>query len=157
MLTMLMDMLKYNHWANGQVIACVQTLQEPPSEMLRLMSHVLQTEIAGICRIEGRPLAEHPRDGFAPIAMGDMLSVNDRNHAAYIVLASGDLSRRIDYKLFSGASMQSMAGDMLRHVLVHGIHHRGQLATLGAANASQLGRPGFPNISHVAYAQAQGR
>jgi uncharacterized damage-inducible protein DinB len=41
-----------------------------------------------------------------------------------------DLDREVEWTLGGGPSRRSRVGDLMQHAMIHGIHHRGQIALL---------------------------
>jgi hypothetical protein len=98
-----------------------------------------------------------PRSGSPPIPPPIIFRLDEAaglpgrcaaNHGAFLEILGGDLAREIDYKMLNGTPVRSRVEDMLLHVVTHGCHHRGQLAS----KASSLGLK-YPGLSYIEYSR----
>lgn len=144
MLTSLMDQM---HWANARMIEVLQAHMgsEHENQLLRLASHILTAETLWISRALGR---DYVRNAFLDVPLNDMSAKNDANHAEFLALLKTDAQGRVDYSMMNGTPMNSSLEEIFLHVVTHGFHHRGQMASL----ASQDGWT-FPDASFISFSR----
>ena len=58
-----------------------------------------------------------------------LLEVNTDHRRTITRLLGEDLGRIVSYRRFTGEAYQSPVRDILLHLVLHGGHHRGQMAT----------------------------
>ncbi|MFI5209072.1 MAG: DinB family protein [Gemmatimonadales bacterium] len=117
-------------WANRVTLESVAELAVPPARALRWLGHLAGTESLWQGRLDG--LA-------SPIAVWPALSLDEcRTELARVAegwrlylgaLTEADLARRIDYTNSRGERWSNAVDDILTHVVMHGTHHRGQIAS----------------------------
>jgi uncharacterized damage-inducible protein DinB len=96
------------------------------------LSHILHGERAWLQRVAGE---EPDRDIWSPMTIPRLLEVHGDHRKAMAGLLGEDLGRIVSYRRFTGEVYQSPVRDILLHLVLHGGHHRGQMAT----HASGLG------------------
>ncbi|HEY5088221.1 MAG TPA: DinB family protein [Gemmatimonadaceae bacterium] len=132
-------LLKYDAWANLQTIralpsvaattASMQTQQEPPKSIAKLVAHIIGAEWNWLARIRG----ERP-----PMAIWPHIAVPDLERAmsdvqvawrAYLDSQSNDeLGRVVTYTNSKGDEYRNTVFDIVTQVVIHSEHHRGQIA-----------------------------
>ncbi len=116
-------------WANRRTLTALQTTT-PPEEAVRLFVHVLTTEQIYHERMRGTD--PWPQDFWPSYALEDCVRLVSANRALYHRFladsADGDWSRRVHYRNSRGETFQTPLRDMLTHLMLHGQHHRGQIA-----------------------------
>ena len=118
-------------WADARAIASLAATGAPPPDAVRLMAHVVGTEHLWLARLEGRD---------AQLAVWPELSVNEcaersRENVRELrrLLASWDAERlggEVAYVNSAGVAFRSRREDILIHIAMHGMYHRGQVALL---------------------------
>jgi uncharacterized damage-inducible protein DinB len=107
----------------------------PPPRVLELCAHISGAELNWLARIQGRTPA-------APVwptpTMDDCAKVMRIAHDGWrkyiTALTKDELGRMVHYKNSAGAEFDSRVDDILLHVSMHGMNHRGQVnAQLRAA------------------------
>jgi uncharacterized damage-inducible protein DinB len=132
------DYFAYNDWANQRVIEMSQPLSDDQLDEVRPMGfgtlrntlfHILEAESLWLDRWLAKPWRPLvPDAGGMPVAeMGARLArvAAERNP----LLADANdpaLSRRIRYRNTQGRDFSFELGDLMNHVINHGIHHRSQ-------------------------------
>lgn len=123
---MLSRLIDHLIWADDRVAVSLAMLSAPDPALLKIFSHVLGAESIWISRISGVPtdvavFPEYDLAGCRELAA--------RNHAGLktIPLEPADLARRVSYTNSRGESHTSTVEEILHHVCLHGMHHRGQV------------------------------
>jgi uncharacterized damage-inducible protein DinB len=113
-------------WANDAWIGFIA--EHAPSDTFAItrMSHILLGERAWFQRIAGEQVDPAV---WSPLGFDELRETHRRHRDQYRRLLQGDLERIVPYTRFSGERYQSQVGDILLHLVTHGAHHRGQLAT----------------------------
>jgi uncharacterized damage-inducible protein DinB len=121
--------LRYDSWANQQVVASLEPLPAPPRS-LKWMGHIVGAECLWLARLrqESPSLAVWPDLTVAECAerLGE-LSERWRNY-----LDDAVPSRLIDQIVYTnskGETWSSAVEEILDHVVIHSAYHRGQIAS----------------------------
>ena len=128
----------FNHmqWADAHVLArCRDAHAEVEvahlTEAVRLYAHVLGTERVWYLRLQKQDW--HPHKIWPTLPLDSCATLAAENAAAYSkyldALSEGELANPIPYVNSRGEPFTNTAGDILLHVVLHGVHHRGQIAT----------------------------
>ncbi len=130
--------LDFDSWANARVgaalaeLAALEGAGRADAEPLRLFAHVVRTETIYLDRMRGRD--PWPQD-FWPVL--DLAAARDESvriaadlHAFLAPMSADDLERRASYRTSKGAPHTNTIDELFAHLMAHGVHHRGQLATL---------------------------
>ena len=119
-------------WADERTLASLRDAHPAaPTDALELYAHVLGAEHVWIARLEGRV----PRVAVWPaLSLDECAAVAAKNHAGYQTFLDGKdsaaLEGEVAYTNSAGQSFRSRADDILMHVALHGMYHRGQVAHL---------------------------
>jgi uncharacterized damage-inducible protein DinB len=124
----------WDAWANRETLAALRAAGAPPDETVRLLAHVAGTGWLWWARLrhEPSPLAVWPELGLAEIDRQI-----DRLEAAWNATLdeyagqadpAGRLAEPISYVNSQGEAWSNRAADVLEHAVLHGAHHRGQIA-----------------------------
>ena len=125
-------LMAHLRWADERTLAALKAaLPQPPTDTLELYAHVLGAEHVWIARLDGRV----PRVAVWPtLSLAEGEAVAAKNHAGFDAYLHGmdgsALERVVDYTNSAGQSFTSRVGDILLHVVLHGMYHRGQIALL---------------------------
>jgi uncharacterized damage-inducible protein DinB len=126
----------YEAWANRETLAALAAAADPPAAALSRFAHVVGAGRLWLGRLLGEPPAVvWPALDLAGCRAG--CADLERRWEAYLAdLAPADLARVVSYVNSRGEPWSSTVGDVLTHVVLHGTHHRGQIAAdLRAAGA----------------------
>ncbi len=123
----------YDHlaWANQQVLSGLEALAPVPPRALELFNHVLAAENVWLSRILGEPpqVAVWPQLELAECAR--LAAANQQGFASLLEPAKADdLAREVAYQNSAGQAFRSRISDILLHVVLHGMYHRGQIAII---------------------------
>jgi uncharacterized damage-inducible protein DinB len=125
---MLPTLLDHLLWADRRTAESIETLADPPAELLRIWAHLLAAEATWLARLTGRT---PPVPVWPTLTLPECRELMAANHAALEALAAGDpaaLERTIDYTTSRGEPHRDVASHLLHHLAMHGMYHRGQLA-----------------------------
>jgi uncharacterized damage-inducible protein DinB len=125
-------------WANGKVLESLQALDAPPEEALRWFAHVLAAEELWLARLQTRDAALPVWPRFDLDEGREWIGRNARGFAAWLDgLETVNFDSEIAYTNSQGVDHRSCVRDVLIHVIAHGTHHRGQIATAVKAAGGQ--------------------
>ena len=136
-------------WANGEWITYAAKEFAGDDFVLVRLSHILLGERAWFERIAGQ---KPDRQIWRTMTLPVLRELHNRHAAHYQDLLVGDLERVIAYKRFTGEEYQSPVSDILVHLTLHGMHHRGQIAT----HVSREGKQPI-NTDFIQYCLVNGR
>jgi uncharacterized damage-inducible protein DinB len=132
----LQRLMAHMQWADQQVLArCRDAHAEVEvahlTEAMRLYAHVLGTERVWYLRLQKEDWRVQKVWPTMPLDVCEKLAKeNAALFNAYVdALAEKDLDKMIPYTTSKGDSFETQVGDILLHVAMHGVHHRGQIAT----------------------------
>lgn len=128
-------------WADRRTLQSLRDAASPPPRALSLYAHILAAEHVWLARLTAKVPA-HPV--WPDLTLPECAGLAARNEASYGEFLRGldaaALARDVAYVNSAGESFVSTAGDILLHVCLHGMYHRGQVALLvreaGAAPAT---------------------
>jgi uncharacterized damage-inducible protein DinB len=123
-------LLAYDAWANREVLATLRKLPAPPPRAVQLLAHIGAAQRLWWERV-------HPQQSTTPVWPDWTLDESEAQLAATQALwqeyartlTPAERTRHVAYKNSQGESWSSMVEDILCHVLMHGVYHRGQIAT----------------------------
>jgi uncharacterized damage-inducible protein DinB len=122
--------LRYEDWANREVLRHLQRESSPPASCVQWFAHVLGAQSEWLARLEGKrsELAVWPR-----LTLDELEPSLARLRSAWTEylerIGPADLARSVPYVNTKGQPWKSRVEDVLTHVLLHGAHHRGQIAS----------------------------
>jgi len=115
-------------WADERVVRV--TIATEDAETLRLLSHLLASEVVWYARIETGQ-SEHLKiwPTLSPAQCADLSRENVRAYRKIVeALTPEDLEREVVYRNSKGTEYRTALVDILLHVALHGAYHRGQIA-----------------------------
>lgn len=120
----------YDDWANREVLRHLQRESSPPASCVAWFAHVLGAQSVWLARLTGA----HAALGVWPKRTLDELEPElarlFAGWTAYLEhLGPADLAGTVSYVNTQGQPFDSRREDVLSHVLLHGAHHRGQIAS----------------------------
>lgn len=123
---MLPHLIAHLIWADDRVADSLATLGAPDPELLAIYGHVLGAEAVWIARLNGMP-SDIPV--FPEFDLATCREVARRNHASLQVIPLDDAgrARTVTYTNSKGDTFSSTVDEILHHVCLHGMHHRGQV------------------------------
>lgn len=142
-------LLAYDRWANGEALASLEALREPPAKALFLLGHILGADVAWIGRMTlGRDPADWERWEGMDLAELRRAWAEEVPACWVAFLTDAALSapgRSFSYVNFLGSTGGGVVEDALLTLMLHAAHHRGQVAALvreagGTPAATELRR-----------------
>lgn len=129
----LLRLFDYDHWANLKIATI---LKEYPSfnnrkEAVRLFAHITAAPAHWLARING--VTSPGVEIWPEPELNECISRAGENHRRIRTLveeSSDDLDRTVSYTNSSGKAFESLLSDILHHLVIHGQHHRAQIALL---------------------------
>lgn len=116
-------------WADTQVLAKLRSAPEDTAA-LKWYAHVLAAERIWYLRLHGQDWTT--QRVWPVLSLDECAALAEQNSAQlkqYVSrLTEDELARSITYINSSGDTFTNNVSDMLTHVALHGVHHRGQIA-----------------------------
>lgn len=129
----LLRLFTYDMWANEQILLSLQdNLKfENSDKAIKYLAHIAATQEHWYNRIEGTSNGELEiwPDYDLPKAL-QTLKTYAQKWKELIEANRDELDRNISYQNSKGTPYETMLSDILHHVIIHGQHHRAQIAKL---------------------------
>jgi uncharacterized damage-inducible protein DinB len=141
MLAYIREMFVYDDWANHQSLRSMTEMEHPPERARKVMAHIVAAELLWLSRLkqEKQPTPVWPEFGLADCER--QMSALRRAWEEYLAgLTDAGLDAAIEYTNSMGETYTNAVRDMLVHVVMHGVYHRGQIA---AAVRDRAGEPAY--------------
>ncbi len=129
MLPRLDRLLSYDQWANGEALASLRAADKPPARALSVLGHIVGAEELWLGRLrqDGTAGAVWPDLSLEECGLRlEQLRLEWRHYLQ--PLTAVGLSRSIGYTNSKGERWQNTVEDILLHVVIHSVYHRGQIA-----------------------------
>jgi uncharacterized damage-inducible protein DinB len=129
MLTRLIDHLV---WADRRAAAALESLPDGDANALLLYAHVVGAEAVWIARITGDAVPS----AWEPLDLDECRGAADRCHQQLRALLNDPrrtTDERIHYVNSRGEAFDNSVDEILHHVVMHGMYHRGQIMLLARA------------------------
>jgi uncharacterized damage-inducible protein DinB len=134
-------MARNNRWSNDRIYRAVLALQPGEFEAPRTsffpsikatLNHILAVDLLYLDMLEEGGIGAGIHDDFAalddPAKLADAQAAFDRRLIAFCDrLLEGDLDRRVVTDRREDGMIPERIGDLLAHLFIHEIHHRGQV------------------------------
>lgn len=129
----LLRLFKYDNWANEQVLLSLQDNLgfEKSEKAVEYFAHIAGSQQMWMSRINGNPMDDiqiWPDYGL-PEALQQLKTLNQQ-WKKLIGANKNNLSKIISYTNSKGMPYDTSLSDILYHVIIHGQHHRAQIAKL---------------------------
>ena len=137
----------YDTWANREVVRSLGAGDAVVARPLALMAHIVGTEWLWWARIQ----RESPRYAVWPTLSVEQCREEveelGRTWSRYVAgRVAQELERSVAYTNSRGESFTSTVGDILTHVVMHSVYHRGQIATALRAAGRE---PAYTDFIHA--------
>ena len=124
----LKKLFTYDDWANREVIRTLRELPHSPLKAVRLMAHIVAVEHLWLARLQCKPSpVVWPEWTIAEIAP-QQESITGAINAYVTSLSDEQLQTEVAYNNSKGESWTNSVADILMHIVMHSIYHRGQIA-----------------------------
>jgi uncharacterized damage-inducible protein DinB len=126
----LYKLFNYDEWAVGRSLSSLKDPVNPEAQLM--LSHILSAENTWMTRLRGQDSSGIPV--FEEFSLEECARMSVELHREYLAyidsLTESDLDSPIDYKNTKGIAFRTSVKDILTHVGLHGVYHRGQVALL---------------------------
>ncbi|MCP9291247.1 MULTISPECIES: DinB family protein [Gracilimonas] len=121
-------LFEYDRWANKKILLAIRELDEGKTkeEVMGLLSHILAAQQVWMNRITGKETAVEIWPQFSMAEMSQKMQENTEKLKDLV--AQSD--KAITYQNSKGEEFGNVVGDILTHLVIHGQHHRAQIAKL---------------------------
>jgi uncharacterized damage-inducible protein DinB len=120
----------YDAWANRAVFTSLRSIQNPPQRSVSLMAHILSAQRLWWQRIVGEKQTLPVWPEFTLQECNNQIDELSTIWKEYLEKTNeAGLSNSVTYKNSQGESWPSKVDDILQHVIMHSVYHRGQIAT----------------------------
>jgi uncharacterized damage-inducible protein DinB len=124
-------LFRYDDWANKETWLSLCRMPVPPPKGVQVMAHIVNTQWLWMSRLkqDGANVVVWPDYGLDEAER--QLPVLRQAWERYLKTRTAfDLDRTIEYVNSKGERFASTVADVLAHVVMHGVYHRGQIAAL---------------------------
>jgi uncharacterized damage-inducible protein DinB len=126
----LQRLFEYDDWANREISAALQNLENPPPRSVRLLAHIVSAERLWLERLRLQKQTYPVWPDFSLEQCKLEIEELPKLWKQYLASLKEDgLSHSLTYKNSKGESWTSQKQDILMHVILHSAYHRGQIAT----------------------------
>lgn len=138
---------EFDRWANHETLASLRNARAGSGRAVKMMAHIVATLMLWHDRVSSR----EPRVPVWP--EWDLEEISKRlppalHEWARLIefLSDGEIDRMVAYTNSKGEQFTSPLRDIVIHVAMHGVHHRGQIA----AELSRAGEtPAYTDFIHA--------
>jgi len=120
----------YDAWANREVLTSLYAIETPPQRSVAFMAHILSAQTLWLQRIMGQ---QQTLPVWPSIPLRECYLLMAEVSAIWMDYVSkldeSALPELVTYKNTRGESWTSTVEDILQHVIMHSVYHRGQIAT----------------------------
>ena len=136
----------FEEWAQRETLASLEALPATPEQARKLLAHQVAAGFLWLARIQGAPspLPVWPDLDLAQCRTR-LEELADSWRAYLAKLTYDELSRSVSYTNSLGEPWSSEVAAILSHVVLHGSHHRGQIASELRAAGQQ---PAYVDFIH---------
>jgi len=126
----LYKLFTYDEWAVGRSLSSLRKTVNPEAQLM--LSHILSAERIWMTRLRGQDSSGIPV--FEEFSLEECARLSDELHREYLEYidssAESGLNKLVTYKNTKGLEFQTPVKDILTHVGLHSVYHRGQVALL---------------------------
>jgi uncharacterized damage-inducible protein DinB len=135
----------YDAWANREVLAAIRAAGAD-ERSLQLIAHILAAERLWLERLKQQPQSMPVWPKLSIEQCEAQAEEMPRLWSEYLDSIGKDFSPSISYKNSKGEAWSSTVLDILTHVEMHSVYHRGQIATHMRANGKT---PAYTDFIHA--------
>lgn len=149
MLEFLHKLFSYDEWAISRSLDSLENSDNSKARLL--LSHILLAEQIWLLRLSGGDSSQIPT--FEEFSLAECVRMSDEIHKSYLkfldALTEDDLDSSIIYKNTKGLEFQTSIKDVLTHVGLHAVYHRGQIALLIRENGGEAVNTDFITFTRL--------
>lgn len=146
MLETLIRLLKYDAWANEDVLRALKGMKDPSARAIQLLAHIASAQWLWLERMKGVPQSLPVWPEWTLDNIDSQLPKLKREWKIFLgERKAADLALRFQYTNSKGEHFSSTIGDASLHVAMHGAYHRGQIAL---AMRDSGGEPAYTDFIH---------
>lgn len=123
---------QYDHWANVRILDALDSWKGASAKATGLMAHLITAEVIWLNRMEGNDSSGIKL--WPDLTLTESRKLCNKQYSrwkSYLDQINDDtLDRPLAYRNTSGKSYHNSHIDLLQHVVIHGQHHRAQIAAL---------------------------
>jgi uncharacterized damage-inducible protein DinB len=141
MLAYIREMFVYDDWANRLSLRSLVEMEHPPERARKVMAHIVAAELLWLSRLKQQMPSAPVWPEFGLADCERQVDALRRVWEEYLAgLNDAALDSTIEYTNSKGERYTNAVRDVLMHVLMHGVYHRGQIA---AAVRDRAGEPAY--------------
>lgn len=131
MIATIRHFFEFNTWATRRAAASVETVAAERPRALAPLAHMLAAERVWLLRLAGQ---ESSDVALAPdLSLEECRALAEENRVAYEqflgALGESALGSAVTYRNTKGVEYHTPVREILTQVMMHGVHHRGQVAS----------------------------
>jgi uncharacterized damage-inducible protein DinB len=132
-----LDLEAFHAWATGKLLGYCRTLSDDALDSPRnlglgtlraTMKHIAAAEQLWLDRWQGKATGPLPETPDSIDALGDLFVSLANQRKEWLARDPRAFSNQIQYKNIQGQPFEHELGELVQHVLNHGVHHRAQAA-----------------------------
>ncbi len=121
-------LFEYDLWANKKILLAIRELDESGirEEAISLLSHIIAAQKVWMHRITGEETAVDIWPELSTAEISQIMKENTEKLKGLVAYSD----KTITYQNSKGKEFNNAVGDILTHLVIHGQHHRAQIAKL---------------------------
>lgn len=123
---------KYDNWANIRMFEALDSWEHPAPKAIGLMAHLITAKLIWLNRIEQQDNSQLII--WPELTLSESRSLCEKQNAGWQAclkkLDEEMLTKPLTYRNSKGKLFHDPLKDILQHVVIHGQHHRAQIAML---------------------------
>ncbi len=120
---------EHNFWANQELLRALSSMPDPPPGALKLMKHIVAAQWIWLDRLLGTEQRTAGWPEMSTAEIGAQLQKIEQGWRPFMATLSDDrLASTIAYTNSRGEPWESSVLDVIIQVLLHSVHHRGQVS-----------------------------
>jgi uncharacterized damage-inducible protein DinB len=124
----LKQLFEHEYWANLKVLEAIVLAKDCPKKAIELFSHTIAAQRIWLDRIKGNASEVKVWEVFETEIMLELLEINFADIIKTI--DSQDINQLISYKNSKGVHYTRTISQILTHLPLHSMYHRGQVVLL---------------------------
>ena len=164
MIDTLQRLFRHKAWANDQLLTTLAELGDDAAITklaIKALSHsyVVDRIFAAHLRREHHAYGSANSEQLPTLeALSADIRASDREYVAYVAaLDRAQLAEEVDFAFTDGEPGRMSREEMLMHVIIHGVGHRGQVSAVMLLNSVIPANDGFTTYLHAAEASTRRR